>query len=521
LIDDALAAAGVQPRPFLALLRTYLTLDLRGQFYGEATNVAAGELVSPLYWVVGQFLTVSLLLSAVLQARVDAGFYAFAHLSVAALLVFSAVVVEFHEAAFDPADLEVVGHRPVTARTWSLARLTNLGLYVGLMTAALTLFPTFMGAALRDTGPAWLVVYPLASAAATTSAAAVALLLYTSTSFGAALGGVRRLAAWVQIVAILVLFYGGQLMLRDASGDLEVLAYAPPAWVRWLPTWWLGQGVGTAPDRVLLGLIAAAGLGGVALLRLSAAWASVTRVRPAQPVIEHRSERLVGPWVALAARSRREAAVLALALKAMARDGELRTRQLTTLALPATTVAIGLVTGEYGDPRGGLAPASTLPVVTSVLLAAAVPQALHQLTVSRDHRASWWLSRGWGPAERAGARKAVLAWVVAPLWLAHALLLVWLWGPVSAAWAAGFGWLLAELAGRLGARSLLARPILREPPRLGGSHGGSAMWVVGGVGAAVSVAGGAWALVASSPVGSVGLLVALIVACASVERAGR
>jgi len=101
-------------------------LEMRSSHYGKATGSDHRAVIPPLYWVIGQFLTTSALLSLLLFARVDAWFFAFASLSSTILLLFSALVVEFHEVALDPDDVDVVGHRPIFPRTYAVARLTAL-----------------------------------------------------------------------------------------------------------------------------------------------------------------------------------------------------------------------------------------------------------------------------------------------------------------------------------------------------------------------------------------------------------
>jgi hypothetical protein len=140
--------------PFRALVRTYLTMDLRNQHFGHATGTSAKDMIAPLFWVIGQYLLMSGIVSALLFARVEAFFFALAGLTVSMVLMATAIIVEFNEVVLDPSDLEVIAHRPVALRTYAAARLTNLLVYVLLVTAALNVFPAIVGAGLRDAG--WL-----------------------------------------------------------------------------------------------------------------------------------------------------------------------------------------------------------------------------------------------------------------------------------------------------------------------------------------------------------------------------
>ena len=68
-----LTAAGVEPRSFHALVSTWLLMDLREQHFAQATATKPHFLLSPLFLVVGQCLTLSAVTSLVLFARVDVG----------------------------------------------------------------------------------------------------------------------------------------------------------------------------------------------------------------------------------------------------------------------------------------------------------------------------------------------------------------------------------------------------------------------------------------------------------------
>lgn len=494
---------GVQRRPFRALLRNYLRMDLRAQTYAQATNSKPGEAIPPFYWVLVQFLSVSLLLAAILQARVPANVYAALHLATTAVLMFGAMLVEFHEAIVNPEDVRVVAHRPVGDRTWAAARLCNLAAYVGLVGVSATIFPAIMGASLRDASPLWLLCYPLAAVATALAAAGLALLVLLAFA-GERLDGARRIASWLQIVAILVLFYGGQLMLRNATGDLELWALDPPAWFRWLPTTWLGDAVARGElVRVVATLAVVAVFGGVALAPLTRRWRGFAVVATAPRHIEHggppQRVTLRSRWLTRLGASQREQAILGLAARVHARDGDLRIRVFATLALPVAAAVLGMLTDQYAPPGQGALGHQVLPVLTAVSLAASVVQGLVPWLTSGDHRAAWQLRAVWDAAARRGVVRLLLLRVHAPLWLLHGVVLLAWW---REPWAvlqyelAGFG--LIVCTANLAARSLLHEPILRLPPRVGSGVGTQPLVVIG-AGAFAATLGGVWCALAAWP----------------------
>src|SRR4051812_43625265 len=162
-IDRVLGRLGISVRPFRALLRAYILMDFRSQQFGRATASKPKDLITPLFWVIGQYLLLSVIACAVLFARVEAFFFAMVNLGVSMLVIGTSLIVEFNEVVLDAEDLNVIGHQPVPLRTYSAARMTNLLGYVLLMTVALNLFPAIIGLGLRETGWAYLPAYTVAA----------------------------------------------------------------------------------------------------------------------------------------------------------------------------------------------------------------------------------------------------------------------------------------------------------------------------------------------------------------------
>ncbi len=522
-MNALLTRLGVQVRPFRALVRTFATMDLRGQLYGLSTGAKAGELIPPLFWVYGQMLTVSLLLCAALAGRVDARFYAFANLSVAALMVFSAVVVEFHEAAYDPEDVRVIGHRPVTSRTWSLARFVNLLGYVALVGVAVTIFPTVMGVGLRDTDATWVFRYPIASVMTCVCSASVALGLYVLGGFGERFDGLRQALAWTQIGGILALFYGGQFMIRNGTGSVSMMSYDPPDWVLNAPTWHLAPWVsdGAIMPLAVAGAITVV-LAGLALWGMQRAWSGVATV---QAVTAKVIRPIYAPaWLAFFGVTRRGRAIFALTRALFGRDRELRSRTWPALGMAVTVPMIGILAGEYASPTAGLTGAAVVPIGSVVVLCGAIPSLLFNLTHSRDHIASFRLAPFWDGDARHAVAVAVYLSYCLPLLVLHGLVLTWVWGDGLAALSFSLtSAVLVALAARLCVTSQLKGPIASRSWRRGGTSG-SVTVVIAGVSALAATVGAVWLLASASLVlwgAFVAVLFGALVASVVVDRPKR
>jgi hypothetical protein len=462
--DRVLCAMGVSVRPFRALLRAYVLMDFRSQQFGRATASKSQDLITPLFWVIGQYLLLSVITCAVLFARVDAFFFALVNLGVSMLAIGTSLIVEFNEVVLDPEDLNVIGHQPVPLRTYSAARMMNLLGYVLLMTIALNLFPAIMGLGLRDAGWMYLPAYTAAAFLGNLSVVGLLLLLYTSLMSGRPTDALREVLAWTQTILIMIAFYGGQAIFRDSQDRLEMAAYNLPGWIMFLPPAWLAQFVDSTspasngtkwwiPGLVILFNVA---LWAMVMQRISNAYA---RMQPGAmawqrrdfPALRHPG-RLGGAVTQFVARSRTEAAAFWLCSTMLRRDYDLRMRSWPSLGMVIALVLLGLFTGQLGDP---FVTQSTvvivIPIASLYLLAYPLPTIIHNLNFSRDYAASWLL---WSApvsdrvAFAEGMRKAVTYKVLLPLLVALLIVFTIVWhDPWHALCHTAAGWLVIVGAG--------------------------------------------------------------------------
>lgn len=465
MTERALRSLGIRARPFRALLKAYVLMDFRSQQFGRVTVSKPHDLLTPLFWVTGQCLLLSVITCAVLFARVDAYFFALVNLGVSMLVTATSLIVEFNEVVLDAEDLNVVGHQPVPLRTYSAARTTNLLGYVLLMTAALNLFPAIIGMGLRDAGWTYLPAYAAAALVGNLFVVGVLLLLYTTFAGGRPGDAVREVLAWTQTILIMIAFYGGQAVLRDSQDRLEVAAYNLPGWAAYLPPAWLASfvdstsltGGGTKWWILGAGLLANAVLWPLVLRRVSVAYA---RMQPGGTAAWQRATlpalkepgRLGGVWTRLLTRRPEERASFWLCSTMLRRDADLRMRSWPALGTVLALLLLGLFTGQLSDPFVSRSPTTTvLPVACLYLLAYPLPAIMHNLNFSRDHAASWLL---WSApvsdrvAFAEGMRKAVTYRILLPLVVLMLIVFAVVWRDIPHALAhATVGWLVVVGAG--------------------------------------------------------------------------
>ncbi len=512
-----------------ALLGAFLRMDLRNQTYAAATGANAKATIPPLYWVLGQFLATSALLSAALFMRVDIGFFALAGLMAQTVLIFSALVVEFHEVVLDPADLTVLGAYPLEPRSYAVARLANLGAYLAVMGLSCAIFPAILGAVQPDAPWFYLPAYLASASVVTVGTAAAVILLYTTLGVGAALDGVRALLAWVQIAAIMVIFYGGQLMLRNADGQVEYFAAYPPGWIAYLPwaplaAWAGGAAVGWP-------------LGAVVLSSLLVTWAARTQLdRAWNKLLSGQARRAAafspvggtaGPRTTFWLKNPAEAIGYWLVRIYLKRDPELAMRAWPSLGMAGAALALGALTETLGSPFLPPTPNLALTAMVGVLLAAAIPIIYQNLLYSRDFSAQWLLRSAplaQPEAVLRGAQKAVSVTFILPSLVAGILALGWVWRePGAVLVQVGFWAVGAEAAGYLSQRYLMTDFPLSRPMARGGALGPASLISLTAGGGAAGL-GAFQYLLAGEPWHQVGLLLlsgaALLAWAKKTNRAG-
>jgi hypothetical protein len=450
--------SGIDWRSAVALIKALILIDLRGQHYARATATRPGYALSPLFLVVGQCLTLSALSSGFLFARVDVFFFAFMGISQSMLVLATTILVEFQEIVLDPNDLEVIGHRPVSPRTYAAARFVNLMFYFVLMHTALNLFPLILGAGLRDAGPWYAPAYFLASLVGDLAVMAVVILVLSLGKLSPRLDGLKEVLAWTQILLIMVVFYGGQLMLRDSKHSIQLWAADPPAWTMYLPSTWLSwfvEDAAVAPSSRTLGL---AGI--LAVVLFVSIGFTVARMawlyRVMQPVTRSGARRVMpmsqvgavpARGVGWLVRTSGERIGYWLSRTLLVRDRDLGIRCLLSFNLALAVVVVGILTDQFANPciEAGTT-RIVAPVVAVYLLPLALPGLVHHLAFCKDNDASWLLLAG--PLESMtafarGACKAVMLWVVTPLCIVFGVTLMFVWrDPLSAILHATLAWAL-------------------------------------------------------------------------------
>ncbi|MFH1861875.1 MAG: hypothetical protein ABH878_03590 [bacterium] len=464
-VSYLLLKLGISPDVFRTLLQSYLLMDLRSSSFAQATNTKAKDSISPLFWVVAQYLLISVITCLYLYHRVDAYFFALINLGISIFVVVTSLIVEFHEVVMDPEDLKIIGHHPISPRTYAATRLTNLLGYVLLVSAALNIVPAISGIGLADAGWTFFPAYALAALLGNGIAVGLVILLYSLILGSSPAEKTKDILAWTQVALIMVLFYTGWMtIIRNPQNTIEMMAYHLPEWVHYLPVAWLAALVdsfnayaSSAPRWWMLAgfLLAAILIAGLAVLTLSRAY---SRFEPGRSAWYSRDlpplpspGNLVSSLVQKIIPKRDEQAFFWLGCTMLNRDTNLKMRGLPQLAIIVTVVVIGLLTGLMRDPWNAAGGNSILSYLCIYLLAYPLPLMLHSFQYSRHAEGSWILKIvpiASFNSMRRGLFKAIIWRMFFPLFVGLTIVFAWHWGnPLHALLHTSIGILITLAAG--------------------------------------------------------------------------
>lgn len=448
----AVRAVGADPEGFRLLLATSLKIDFRTarSARGNRGNPFVGTLVS--YTVLGTILGLLLDGRPIPPLAVASSLFTLSMMN-----TLLAVLMDFHLAILSPDDAEVIGTRPVSGRTYFLARLCNFLFYVGSIGVSLHLGPAVLMASRGEL--AFGVGLLGAGVLASFFCAGAVVLAYGLAIRLSDLERLKDLLLIVQVLLTLALIGVYQLVGRAeplsqtdfTSGSWQL---APPVWFGALASLAAGE---TDPERWWLAVAAAlSGLVASALplplmsFRYSEYLGSLRSIRRRKTKAFLPAVR-VPLWARLflspgAWRFFEFCRIHAL------RDRSVKMRGIPMILFPLLFLGWALAKGELDNPFEG----GTLDALGSfsfLIPFFAVLGAANLVFVMRtgEHHAGAWALRVL-PIERPGdAIRGWHAWimaeVVAPLFAVLAVASAFAWGaPAEAFLHAMLSWLLADAA---------------------------------------------------------------------------
>ena len=345
---------------FVTLLDVSIRIDIRDSSVSERKRKLSPIARSAIFYVwMGTFLAVSIV------GKTTPFLYAMLVLAYTMVMTAFTVIMEFSRVIISPDDSDVLMFRPVSSRTFFLARLANLLLYTGLMGSALCLIPSFIG--LGVTGTAWhfpLIYFPISILACWMSAACV-VRVYTVLLTVFKTQRLKDIIAAVQIAVTFVIFFAYQLIPRAATGmmstgrDLESawLYAAPPAWFAGAVQMLSGNGRSLDLRLMVLALGGLILLALVAFRRISLDYAALIAGPEEIQSTDHKGIRSTRThswsfwrWLERLVPSGQARAGFGLTCDLLRRDRNVKMGVYPVFGIPFAVMLLAVLEGEVVDP---------------------------------------------------------------------------------------------------------------------------------------------------------------------------
>jgi hypothetical protein len=392
MIDRAVRALGVDPVQWRALVRTYLRMDFRAG--GGATTRSGSDRPrrNPLIGVAiitglggAMFATLAIRIPDLLVSATLLTTYGGVNTVMLLLVDFTGLVVS-------PDDYGVLGHRPVSSRTYFASRLTSILAYIGFISAVLALLPALCYAFWWRLGIAGLAATFAAVLLCDISATVIIITVYAMMLTLVHPHRLRRALSYLQLVSMMGFYVAYYFSLEGFRNSfLFHLSFSDQPWMWGNPAAWFAAFVrltaGDVPPTVWLasGLALAISLGCVPLAagRLSLDYAQrLSETTVAGEPATRRRFRLPGFGQA-------ESRAVALLVAAQFRfDQRFRMAILGIVPLILFYLLLGLNQGALADPFSPDATRSGgVPLYMAVVF---MPMTLHaSLNYSDSWRAAW------------------------------------------------------------------------------------------------------------------------------------
>ena len=477
-ITTALARYDIDARQLATLVGVYLKQDLRGgrafmQF--SAREYVRGNLA--LLMLLGMYVFTGLIVGMmVFVTDIDVLHFSIIIHTFTLLIVALAILAESGNVIFNESEADILGHLPISSRTYFAAKVLNLFLFTSLLAAAANFFPAIFGS--WAAGANLLFIPAHALSALLDALLATALIV---TSYGILMRMVGRerfdsIIAYSQIIMVLVFMFGFQIMPRVM--DINQLARGfhwyyllfPPAWFAGVTLVLIGKPQLYALALAGIGITTLAVLGQLAIHKVGSDYSSfVARLTYREGTRKRRAastsiitpattrglaDQLKSVWLARPA----ERAAFDLVSIYLRRNREVKVRLYPSLAYFVFVPLLAIFSEGLPDPfsRRGV---DAYALMGALMICYVALTAVEVLRFSEHHEAAYIFRVA--PVARlgdiySGFRKAVMTWVALPgfavlfvlygiLWRnpLHAALLLAPWGIITPA-ALTLGFLFRE-----------------------------------------------------------------------------
>jgi ABC-2 type transport system permease protein len=242
MADAVLRAMGIDPVQFRALLLLSLRVDFRtGLFSSNKKKKSAQSRKGlPGLWQIPLFYGfLGLVMSFTIIENANIFFTGSVLITIGMFAVAMSVLVEFQSVIVSPEDFHILAPRPVNSRTFFAARMTNLMIYIGVMTLAIGIVPALLYTFLDGFRPLLGIASMLGMFGASVLITLFIIFLYVNLMRVVHPKKLKRIFSYLQLVLSFLVYGSGMIfstMLN--SGELSQVMMTQEPWTLLLPSTW-------------------------------------------------------------------------------------------------------------------------------------------------------------------------------------------------------------------------------------------------------------------------------------------
>ncbi len=228
----------IDKRQLKTLLKASLKTDMRSsssRLGGERKSLLG---IPPIAFVLLMYFVVSVMLASVVGIGNDVFLGTFFLIAMQMVFIAITILLEFSNLILSPDDFPILAPHPVNSRTFFVAKMLHLAIYVTLLVISLGLIPAVVAAIKYKSA----LLGPVLFLASWSSGIATALFFAVFYTLMLRLGNRERMHRYLSYLQLLMMFfiYGGyqflpavgrrMLTLTKSGFDLSYLYLTPPGW---------------------------------------------------------------------------------------------------------------------------------------------------------------------------------------------------------------------------------------------------------------------------------------------------
>jgi ABC-2 type transport system permease protein len=393
MIDRIIRGLGVDPIQWRALVTVYLRMDFRaggGATRREGSGKARGHPLFGIAIVTGMGGAMFAMLAARLPDILVSATLLTTYGAINTVMV---LLVDFTGIVVSPDDYAVLGHRPVSSRTYFASRLTAILAYIAIVSTVLAVLPSICYAFWWRLGLAGAAMTFAAVILCNTSATVLIITTYVVTMTIVHPHRLRRALSYLQLVSMMAFYYAYYLAMQGFRDSfLFHLSFGDRPWMWANPAAWFAAFVrltSADPPRAAWVAAGAAVAVTIACVPLAAGRLSLEYAQRLAETTAAGEPARSGRRVRLPGFRRGESRAIAVLVAAQFRfDQKFRMAILGIVPLILFYLLLGLNQGALVDPFvPGTESAAGAPLYMAVVF---MPMTLHaSLQYSDSWRAAW------------------------------------------------------------------------------------------------------------------------------------